>query len=141
MYMRYLGIDYGLKKVGVAASDEEGRLAFPKAILPNDENLLREIAKICKEEKIEGVVFGESRTLEGNPNKILDESLRFKRALEQKTGLPVYLEKEFMTTLEARRTKKVAEEELGRREKKIPKEVDASAAALILQRHLDKVNQ
>ena len=44
--MRFLGIDYGTKRIGVAISDEKGILAFPKEIVLNDPNTLKKLAKL-----------------------------------------------------------------------------------------------
>ena len=45
---KFLGIDYGMKRIGLALSDENGTLAFPKEILPNDLNLFKKIGDILK---------------------------------------------------------------------------------------------
>jgi len=123
--MKYLGIDFGGKRVGVAVSDENGKMAFPHSVVKNDEKLLAEIEKIIEKEKIGGVVIGESRNFKGEPNKIMAEIEKFKRTLEEKIKLPVYFEPEFMTSAQAERG-------LGKNEMH-----DASAAAIILQSYLD----
>ena len=61
--MRYLGIDYGKRRVGVAISDGDGRLAFPETVLANDKNLVENFKKICAENKVGVIVLGESRDL------------------------------------------------------------------------------
>ncbi len=124
--MRYLGIDYGAKRVGLSISDEEGRLAFPYRVLKNDMELVDLMHSICGTENISAIVLGESRDLSGEPNKIMGSIEEFKKNLEVETELPIYFEKEFMTTVEARKNNE--------------KNVDASAAALILQRYLDRKN-
>jgi putative holliday junction resolvase len=138
--MRYLGIDYGSKRVGIAISDEDGSMAFPKMILKNDLSLLDTIFNMCEKEKISAIVLGESYDLSGKPNKIMGSIEEFKQNLEGELDMPVYYEKEFMTSVFARgnegknvnNAKKVKKEDKGK--------VDASAAALILQRYLDKIN-
>ena len=45
--MKYLGIDYGKKRVGVALSDEGGQFALPKAVLPSDHQLIKKIKELC----------------------------------------------------------------------------------------------
>ena len=60
--MRYLGIDYGSKRVGVAVSDEAGEFALPLSVLPNDKKLLPEIKKIIAEKQVGAVVLGEFKT-------------------------------------------------------------------------------
>ncbi len=138
--MRYLGIDYGSKRVGLATSDDDGVFAFPYKILKNETTLVDTIHNICGEENIQGIVVGESTDLSGEPNKIMGSIEKLVKTLEADLGLPIYLQKEFMTTIEARgragkevnNARKVAKAELAA--------ADASAAALILQRYLDKKN-
>ena len=45
--MKYLGIDYGTKKIGIAVSDREGRIAFPKKIIPNSKDIIQDIDLVC----------------------------------------------------------------------------------------------
>jgi len=125
--MRFLGIDYGSKRVGLALSDEAGRLAFPFKILINRADLLELLHSICGEQEVSEIVLGESLDLSGKENEIMAEIKEFKKGLE-KLGLPVHLEKEFLTTIEARRYQP-------------DKKADAGAAALILQRYLDRKNR
>jgi putative holliday junction resolvase len=122
----FLGIDYGTKRVGIAVSDESGRLAFPKKVVPQSPMLLDVVALFAEEEHVRGIVLGESRDLSGRPNPIFDEIKRFGDVLAEKTGLPVMYEQEYWTSQEARKTQGMTEMN------------DASAAALILQRYLDK---
>jgi len=127
--MKYLGIDYGEKNVGIAVSDDEGLLAFAKTILKNDKQLLRNVARICEDEKIGTIVLGESKNLNGQDNLIQKKILLFKQQLEKKCGFLVYLEPEFMTSREAERLQEGISK------------IDASAAALILKNYLDKHNR
>jgi putative Holliday junction resolvase len=138
--MKYLGIDYGAKRVGIAISDDDGAFAFPLKILPNNKELVDMVNNICGEEGIGEIVIGESMDFSGKPNEIMGEIEKFKNKLNSEVGLPIYMQREFMTTVEARgregkevnNAKKVA--------KGVQAAADASAAALILQRYLDKIN-
>jgi putative Holliday junction resolvase len=123
--MKYLGIDYGEKNVGIAVSDDSGSLAFAKTILNNNKQLLESVLKICDEEKVDVIVMGDSFDFSGQPNNIMKDVLKFKKDLE-KNDLIVYLEPEFLTSAEAERIQ-------GKNDK-----IDASAAALILKSYLDK---
>jgi len=138
--MRYLGIDYGSKRVGLSISDEDGILAFPYKIIPNNLDLIDSIHNICGEESVSAIILGESHDLSGQPNKIMGSIEELKHNLEVELDLPVYFQKEFMTTIEARGR---AGKEINNA-KKIGKtkqvQADASAAALILSRFLDKKN-
>jgi len=138
--MRYLGIDYGSKRVGLAISDEGGTMAFPYKIIQNNLDLVDTVHNICGEEEISAIVLGESNDLSGVPNKIMGSIEGFKRNLEAELDLPVFFQKEFMTTIEARGR---SGKEINNA-KKIGKikqiQADSSAAALILGRFLDKKN-
>lgn len=135
-----LGVDYGEKRVGIAISDDNGKMAFPKTILPNNLSLIDSIISMSQEENISGIVLGESHDLSGKPNKIMGSIEDFKHSLEIQSGLPVFYEKEFLTSLEARSRpdKSIFN---ARKVKSIKNtRVDDSAAALILQRYLDRKN-
>ena len=135
--MRYLGIDYGSKRVGIALSDDGGSLAFPREILENDKKLIEKIKKICAEEEIRAIVIGVSYNEKGEANRIMEKIEPFKIILEKETGLKVFEEKEFFTSSEAR---KIPGKIIGRASRKPEsgRSVDDKAAALILQRFLDK---
>ncbi len=147
--MKYLGIDYGAKRVGLALSDEEGLMAFPYKIIKNDMELVDAIHNICGVEEISAIVLGESMDLSGKPNKIMGSIEELKRNLEGELDLPIYFEKEFMTSLFARgndgkkenNARKVAFSATRRKGGIKSNAVDDSAAALILQRYLDRKNQ
>jgi|SRR3989344_1462103 len=124
--MRYLGIDYGAKRVGVAVSDESGKIAFPKAVLPNTSALAEQIAAMCQKENAGAIVMGESKNFKWKDNPIMADILEFKSNLEKITKLPIYFEPEFMTSEQARFFQ-------GEH-----KNLDASAAAIILQSYLDR---
>lgn len=138
--MRHLGIDYGSKRVGVAISDDTGMMAFPYKILPNNMELVDTIHNICGTEEIGAIVLGESHDLSGVPNKIMGSIEEFKKNLEAELDLPVYFQKEFMTTIEARGREGKEINNAKKVEKSKQKGADASAAALILARYLDKKN-
>jgi putative Holliday junction resolvase len=139
--MKYLGIDYGEKRIGLSISDESGSMAFPYKIIVNNLELIDTIHNICGQEEILAIVLGESHDLSGKPNKIMGSIEEFKRNLEIELDIPIYYEKEFMTTVFARGNdgKKINN---ARKEKiKKNKKSDDSASALILQRYLDRKNQ
>ncbi len=127
-YMRYLGIDYGTKMVGVSVSDDGGTIAFPYAILENRKGLVGEIKTICAHEYVDTIVVGESVDYKGKPNIVMKEVDRFITELREVVNVPIVLEREFLSTQQARfyQTKR--------------KRVDDSAAAIILQSYLDRKN-
>ena len=80
--MRFLGIDFGEKRIGLAISDPAGRLAVPLATLErrNDRSALRQIAEIARNEGIERLVLGEPVDLYGNRGPVADAGARLRRA-------------------------------------------------------------
>lgn len=126
--MRYLGIDFGSKRVGVAISDETNSFAFPLKVLENSTDIVEDIVVLCKENRVSEVVVGESRDFSQKNNKIMEEIIPFVEKLKEKIGLPVRMHPEFLTSQEAERLQ-------GKNEMH-----DASAAALILKSFLDLKN-
>lgn len=98
-----LGIDYGEKRVGVAISDERGAIAFPRATFPNDRTLLATLADLIRQKKIAAVVVGDSQNAHGADNPIMGKIRQFAGDIERETGVMVYFEPEFYTSVEARR--------------------------------------
>lgn len=129
MTKRFLGLDYGTKKVGIAVSDEAGSMAFPYAVIPNTRDLVEKIGEIFTKENISAIVIGESRDFGGMPNPVMKKILPFKKKLEEKLGFPVHLEQEYLTSKQARNIQEGSAL------------TDASAAAIILQSYLDKVKK
>lgn len=138
--MRYLGIDYGAKRVGLALSDDGGTMAFPYKIIANNLELVDAIHNICGKEEVTAIVLGESTDLSGKPNKIMGNIEEFKRNLETELELPISFEKEFMTSIFARGNDGKKENNARKDKKGESKKIDDSAAALILQRFLDRKN-
>lgn len=131
--MRYLGIDYGSKKVGLALSDESGSMGFPHTILTNTPKLLDEVLALIKKENVGAVVMGESRNLDESANPIAAEARAFGDRLAE--TVPVSYESEVFTSAEARRMFAPSEKT---RKPMNTDAVDASAAALILTSYLSK---
>ena len=129
--MRYMGIDYGSKRVGVALSDEEGTMAFPKGVIPNNRFLMIELGKIVNDKKVERIVVGESKDFQMQDNPIFNDARFFAKELARQTGIEAEFEPEFMTSHQAARTNHVLGGNGGF--------LDASAATIILQSFLDKI--
>jgi len=125
--MRTIGLDYGKKRVGMAVSDEEKKLAFPKKTIINTgrKNLLREIAKTVSEENIAEMVIGLPVTFSGKDSTQTKDVKDFIEDLRNFFDIPIHAENEIFTS-------KLAEENSPL------KTADSSAAALILQSYLDK---
>lgn len=143
---RFLGIDYGTKRIGIAISDESRTLAFPKEIILNSPDTFSRLEEIIREENIQEIVVGESVDFSGKLNALSARIEVFILELQEKFNLPVHKQKEFLTSVEARKagaTKEtLRQSQVHSKIKQIKSgRIDASAAALILQRYLDKKNQ
>lgn len=126
--MRYLGIDFGSKRIGLAISDESESFAMPLQVLENSDQAVSTICDICKDKNIGTVVVGESKNFEMKENEIMKEITPFVENLKKQSGLPVVFHPEFMTSAEA--------EQLQGKNNML----DASAAAIILKSYLDTKN-
>ena len=124
--MKLLGIDYGAKRVGIALSDDGGTMAFAKVVLLAGPDLAQKIFDICRSEKVEVIVMGESKNFDQEENNIMVDVHKLKAELEEKTKLPVYFEPELMTSMEAQHIQ-------GQNDMN-----DASAAAIILQSYINR---
>ena len=146
--MRYLGIDYGTKRIGLALSDEKGKMAFPYDVVSNtgEKKILAATKKICAKNFVGKIVLGKSLDYKNKPNLIMAKIEPFKTALEKETGLPVIYENEILTSAEARRPLSgerkrpptLSKRKSPEKERQARRKVDASAAALILQSYLDR---
>lgn len=123
--MKYIGIDYGSRRVGIALSDIDGKVAFPKEVIENNSELLSKVLNFAKDEKVDVIILGESKNYKGEGNKIAMDIEKFKKSLEE-NKLKVILEPEFMTSVQV-------ENNFGKNEM-----LDASSASIILQSYLDK---
>lgn len=137
--MRALGIDFGEKRIGLAISDPEGRLAVPLTTLErrNDRSAVRAIAEIAWREGVGRLVLGEPVGLDGQRSEAAERARRFGDKLAEVSGLPVRLVNESLTTVEAQQRLREAGVDL-RRE---PERIDAVAAQILLQEALDSDTQ
>jgi putative Holliday junction resolvase len=124
--MKYMGIDYGSKRVGVAVSDANGTIAFPRGTLANDATLMAMLSDTVKNEKIERIIVGDTRSHGGGSNPITPEAEKFTEELARLTGLSVSRAFEVFSSIEASRYAPETKQH-----------DDAAAAAIILQRFLD----
>ncbi|MBT9687396.1 Holliday junction resolvase RuvX [Fusicatenibacter saccharivorans] len=136
--MRIMGLDYGSKTVGVAVSDPLGLTAQGIEIVRRkSENKLRQtlarIEEIAKEYGVEKIVLGFPKHMNNDIGERAEKSLEFKEMLERRTGLPVVMWDERLTTVEADRTMI----ETGIRRENRKEYVDMIAAVFILQGYLD----
>lgn len=135
--MRYLGIDYGTKKIGLALSDEAGTMGFPFDIIKNTPQTLNKICALILEKNISAVVIGDSRNFTGAENPIAKDAKALSLQLIERAGVPVFFEPEVFTTVAARRAQG---KETKSRTIRPRVAVDAAAAALILTSYLSRTH-
>ena len=137
--MRSLGIDFGERRIGLAISDPEGRLAVPLTTLErrNDRSAVRAIAEIAQREEVGRLVLGEPVGLDGQRGEAAERVRRFGDRLAGITGLPVRLVNESLTTVEAQERLR----EAGVDPRREPGRIDAVAAQILLQEALDADTQ
>ena len=128
--MKTLAIDFGDRRVGLAVSDPNGRLAVPGRLIKraNDTQVVTEIVEIVAEGCFDRVVLGIPLRLEGDESAASQRVRSFGRKLAHQLDVPLLLRNEALTSVEAER--------LVDRSDKRP--VDALAAMVLLQEILDE---
>ncbi|MFH1838206.1 MAG: Holliday junction resolvase RuvX [Candidatus Kuenenbacteria bacterium] len=126
---KILGIDYGKSKIGLALADKQLKIALPYKIIKNKGRkiVLQELEKICKEENVTQIIFGEP-IQSTNDNETMIEIKKFIKEAEKILKIPIELEDERMTTKMAKNLLQGSK----------TKDDDSVAAMIILQGYLDK---
>jgi putative Holliday junction resolvase len=124
--MKRMGIDFGSKKIGVALTDDAGKMAFPHAVVPNDDQFMQFIEALVVERGVEEIVIGYSLDNQGDPNAIHTVVQEFVADATLHIGVPIHLEPEQYTSQAAAQVQ-------GKNQL-----IDASAAALILDSFITK---
>jgi len=132
--MRWLSIDHGTKKIGLAFSDELEILASPFEVWPQeDERTLARLARLCEEEGVQALAVGLPRHKDGAESATAPAARAFGEALATHTGLPVRFVNEHLSSAEAERLLR----ERGVKPEKRKLLLDAAAAAVILSELLE----
>lgn len=136
---RILAIDYGTVRIGLALSDPNGFLAQSLDVLKrrSDDDAIMRIAEIAREREASEMVVGLPLNMNGSEGEKADICRAFAAKLEERTGLPVHLFDERLTTVAAQRT--LIEQDVRRSKRK--QVVDAVAATVLLQTYLDFRNR
>ena len=134
MLMRIMAIDYGAAHTGIAISDPTGFLAGTTTTIHSRkaEVVLEELRKLVEQHKVEELVMGFPRNMDGSEGPRADLYREFAGKVEEATGLKPVLWDERRTTIDAHRILF----ESGKNAKKRKKTVDAVAASLILEGYL-----
>lgn len=135
--MRYLAIDYGGKRTGLALCDRSEMIASPIAVIEIPALVIQKILAIIKDEQVEAVVVGLPMNMDGTEGQAAKAVRSFAKELAARTAVPIIFHDERLSSFEAE--EKLAAADFTRKKKK--KRLDAVAAAGILQSFLDKKNQ
>ena len=135
--MRILAVDLGLARTGLAISDESGFLASPVGTIAEKDSdvLCDKIADTVRERQATEIVVGHPRNMDGSCGESAQRAEGFAKALGDKTGLPVHLWDERMTTVSAIGYLNQTDTR-GKKRKAV---VDTVAATIILQNYLDSL--
>ncbi len=133
--MRILGIDFGERRIGLAISDDDGRLAVPLTTLKrlDDRSAIRQIVEVARREGVAGLVIGDPVGLDGRRGPAADRVDRFAGRLEAASGLECQRVPETLTSREAERRLAAA----GVARRRWPERIDQVAAQILLQEALD----
>lgn len=137
--MRALGVDFGEIRVGLAVSDETGTIASPLATIRRRRGKRAPLVRIeeaARHHRVSAVVVGLPLELSGEESDWSRQVREVARKLGSRLDLPVHLVDERMSSVQAKRAVRGAGLPLEKREER--ERVDSAAAALILQRWLDR---
>jgi putative Holliday junction resolvase len=138
--MRVLGIDFGERRIGLAVSDRSGTLASPVRTIDRREStadpvtlILNAIEELADDAAIERIVVGLPRRLDGSDTDQTARVRLFAAELAGRTGLPIDLQDERLSSREAEERLAVRQRDWRKRKERL----DAAAAAVVLQDWLD----
>ncbi len=132
--MRYLAIDYGTKRTGLAICDSAETIASPLAIIQGQKELLKKIAEVVETENVEAVVLGLPLNMTGSESSQTKLVLKFAGQLKDHLHIPVHLQDERLSSFSAE--EKLAYANFTK--EKMRKRLDAVAAAEILEAFLEQ---
>jgi len=133
--MRYLALDHGTKRIGVAVSDQLKMIAQPLEYIPTEpfEAFLVRLRKIISEKEVERIFIGMPRNMDGTYGPAAQKVQEFIAALKPEVCVPIQTLDERLTSAQANRV--LLQGNVRRADRK--QKVDAMAAAILLQSYLD----
>lgn len=127
--MKYLGVDFGLRKIGTAMGDDGSHVAVPFELVPGGDDAVQRICALAKREGVEAFVVGLPIPTEAHQSEEqLERTMKFVNSLSEVSGLSVNVVDEQFSSAEARRVQ---------REYGATASEDEIAAMLILQAYFD----
>lgn len=132
--MRYLAIDYGTKRTGLAVCDAGETIASPLAVVQGRKELIERVKRVVASEDIGAIVVGLPLNMDGTEGPQAKLVLAFAKELGRQIPIPIHLQDERLSSFEAEH--KLNDIGLTRGKKR--ERLDALAAADILQSFLDE---
>ena len=134
--MKLLALDLGERRIGLAVSDGAGSLVFPAGYIVRSKlsQDVKRVLDLARERGVQGILVGMPYTLAGEMGQQAKLARGFITSLRRETGLPIHEVDERYTSVEAEGLLRDA----GQQPSRHKGAVDETAAALILQRFLDK---
>jgi putative Holliday junction resolvase len=132
--MRYLAIDYGTKRTGLAICDAAETIASPLTVIHGQKELLKKIADVVEAEDVEAIVLGLPLNMTGSESSQTKLVLKFAEQLKGYLHIPVHLQDERLSSFAAEEKLVSAQFTRGKRKKRL----DALAAAEILEAFLEQ---
>jgi putative Holliday junction resolvase len=134
---RFLGLDIGDKRIGIAISDETLTLARPLATLTRASKRedFEKVKAICVEQQIEKIICGLPKTLRNEEGPQAQRVRRYADQLADAIGLPIEFWDERFSSVDAAERLTQAS-----RQKRAKGDIDSAAAAIILQGYLDSIH-
>lgn len=134
---RVMALDFGMKRIGVALSDQLKMFAYAHTTVNNDEKTFNNLSEIIKEKLVSEIVLGIPNENRISKTSIVENIKKFKSELEQRFGLRVILWDETFTSSIAQQR---VIESVNKKQKRKNKELlDMHSAAIILQEYLDSI--
>ncbi len=133
--MRILALDHGTVRIGVAVSDELKMIAMPMEFIPAEPfaAFLERLKTIIREKQVEGIIVGMPRNMDGSYGPAALKVQDFVAALRGAITVPIKTLDERLTSVQAQKFLRAA----GMNARQQKGKVDQSAAAILLQSHLD----
>lgn len=132
--MRYLAIDYGRKRTGLAISDPTETIVSPLDVVKDQKELFAKVQQLVKTEKVNAIVLGLPLNMDGSTGPQAKLVKKFANLLKKHIDIPIYFQDERLSSFAAE--EEIAEIEIARKAKK--EKLDAVAAAHILELFLEK---
>lgn len=134
---RILGIDYGLKRIGLSLSDPTKTLASPLPTIQNDIKSIDKILEIINKNDVEKIVIGYPVNMDGSKSEICNVIDKFIHSLSTKVNLEIIKRDERLTSYIAQQ--QIIESVKSKKKRQDKSLVDQFSARIILQEYLDEI--